>query len=85
MKRGPKPRAVYVDGKFYPSVIAARTECGAMTGPRQKEFSRALHDGAPFYGRTLSTIPWGTKEVRQGMLIRERGAALLRDLVTHRL
>lgn len=84
-KRGPKPRPVYVDGVYFPSIIAARLELKAMTGKRQQEFSQALKDGTPYYGRTLSYSPPGMKEVKRKMFIRERGAALLRGLVTHRL
>jgi hypothetical protein len=84
MKPGPKPRPIYVDGKFYASVIAARTELGALTGGKFYEFSRALKEGLPFRGKTVSLYPPRTK----GVVLersRERGAALLRGLVTHRL
>ena len=74
-----------MEGKYYPSIIAARNELDAMTGKRQREFSEALRDSTPYHGRILSHFPPGTKEVREGMYKRERGSALMRSLITHRL
>jgi hypothetical protein len=84
MKPGPKPRPVYVNGRFFASVIAARIELGALTGGKFYEFSRALKDGTPFRGKTVSLYPPRAKGVTLER-IRERGAALLRGHETHRI
>ena len=81
---GRTPTPIYIDGHYFPSMAAARTEMNALRGEPYAKFTHALRSGMPFNGHTISYFPTH-KEATQEATHRERGAALLRGHETHRI